>query len=92
MVWPGGEVKLCHLQWIPSNPVTLHRDECMTETGMKCLILDHKLYTYVKQANSRHIALFPVSSSPCTKRKSKESIYKALNVSNGFVVVHGYKS
>ena len=55
-------MKLCHLQWIPSNPVTLHRDECMTESGMKGLILDHKLYTaYVKQANSRHIALFPVS-------------------------------
>ena len=61
MVWPGGEVELCHLQWIPSNPVTLHRDECMTESGMKGLILDHKVTAYVKQASSRYIALFPGS-------------------------------
>ena len=37
MVWPGGEMELCHLQWIPSNLVTLQEDDCMAETRMKCL-------------------------------------------------------
>ena len=72
MVWPGGKVELCHLQWTSSNLVTLHGDE---ETrwvyGRNCdevsLLKTFINYTaYVKQTNTSCIASF--SGSPHAQR------------------------
>ena len=70
MVWPGGQVELCHLQLAPSNLVTLHGDECMAGTGMKCL--SSKLYCLHKQANTRY-GITSFQGSPHAQKESQVS-------------------
>ena len=53
MIWPGGKVELCHLQWTPSYIVTLHEEECMAGTGSNCLKPKAMLLMHPPPSNSR---------------------------------------
>ena len=40
-------MELCHLQWIPSNLVTLHGDECMARTNTAHIkTSNHQIYIF----------------------------------------------